>query len=83
MSLNQAPAAPADTAVERGPQVPGALSRVALFLRLRCPRCASGRVNRSHRRSQLERILAVAVLPYRCELCSFRFFRFRGVGACQ
>ena len=42
-----------------------------------CPRCSSDRVHRSHRRSWFERVLGLAVLPYRCEFCSLRFFRPR------
>ena len=52
---------------------------VPLFKR-ECPRCESGKVHRSHRRSSLERVLALFLLPYRCEFCNFRFFLLRWAG---
>jgi hypothetical protein len=48
-----------------------------------CPRCVSDRVYRSHRRSPWERAAALLVLPYRCEVCTFRFFRVRWSGGRQ
>ena len=50
---------------------------VRTIRRRQCPRCESDRVCRSHRRFVVERIIGAIVLPYRCELCSLRFFRLR------
>jgi c-di-GMP-binding flagellar brake protein YcgR len=45
---------------------------------LRCPACKSDFVRRSSRRNVLERLLSVvSVYPFRCQLCSLRFFAFR------
>jgi hypothetical protein len=39
-----------------------------------CPNCKGTDIKRSHRRNLTERILSIAVLPYRCEACNVRFF---------
>lgn len=79
MAQNHAAGAPQqDLGAERqSPTVPATRTIFNIILRGYCPRCASDRAHRSHRRSVFERILAMAILPYRCEYCSFRFFRFR------
>lgn len=42
-----------------------------------CSRCGSTEVRRSIRRTVWETLLsAVGILPYRCERCSARFFRW-------
>jgi len=51
--------------------------------KLQCPRCDSERIRRSHRRSALERMLALLLLPYRCDFCNFRFFRTKWAGDSQ
>jgi hypothetical protein len=42
---------------------------------LRCPRCSSIEVGRSHRQNQWERMVSVIVVPWRCRDCYARFFR--------
>jgi len=42
-----------------------------------CPRCGSSDVRRSVRRNFWERLLSLVLLPYRCEACGERFFRWR------
>jgi hypothetical protein len=44
---------------------------------LQCPRCDSPHVRRSMRRGLAEFLFKLAlVLPYRCENCNSRFYRF-------
>jgi hypothetical protein len=43
-----------------------------------CSNCQSQDFRRSARRGYTERMLGLIVLPYRCNWCSFRFFRPRG-----
>jgi len=42
-----------------------------------CPHCASNLTRRSRRRSFQERVIGLVVLPFRCQRCDYRFFRFR------
>jgi hypothetical protein len=45
------------------------------FLRGECPYCLCSQVSRSHRRDVKDRLLSgVRVYPYRCRVCSFRFY---------
>lgn len=46
-----------------------------------CWRCGSGHIRRAHRQNIMERILSLAILPYRCETCDLRFYGPRGFGA--
>ena len=44
---------------------------------LRCPRCGSLETRPSWIRTRTERWFSYLVVPYRCEGCDWRFFRFR------
>lgn len=80
-SAEVAAAPEAQMAAGTGPVTSDGRSLADILLRRCCPRCASGRSHRSHRRNWLERVLSLMALPYRCEFCSCRFYRFRGVSA--
>jgi hypothetical protein len=46
--------------------------------RLRCPRCRSKLVRRSHRENLWEKLLStIPIHPYRCDDCGYRFKKLR------
>jgi len=45
--------------------------------RLSCPHCRSRDIARSRRRGAVEKALSSIALPYRCDRCGARFFRWR------
>jgi hypothetical protein len=42
-----------------------------------CPKCYSNRICRSHRHGLDWILTLLLLLPYRCEVCRHRFYRFR------
>ena len=48
-----------------------------------CRRCGSSDVRRSARRNPFEKAISVVCLPFRCNKCDERFFRFRFAGTRQ
>jgi hypothetical protein len=43
-----------------------------------CPKCKVGDAHRSHRSGLMEKMASiVAIYPYRCHKCNFRFLKFR------
>jgi hypothetical protein len=43
-----------------------------------CPHCKSHRITPYYRRSLLERVLALMIVPYRCTRCDLTCLKFRG-----
>ena len=44
---------------------------------MKCPKCREQNVRRSHRRFFDYIFSAVGMVPYRCNACEHRFYRFR------
>jgi C4-type Zn-finger protein len=46
--------------------------------KLQCPHCQETRITRSRRRGLVEWLLrAICRYPFRCDICGYRFMRFR------
>jgi hypothetical protein len=41
-----------------------------------CPRCGKSAIRRSHRRPLERPLKLIRLLPYRCDACDLRFYRF-------
>ena len=48
--------------------------RVRYTVRMKCPLCRSRIIERSRRRNELEHLMSLFVLPFRCCECRTRFF---------
>lgn len=44
---------------------------------IRCPKCHEFNVRRSHRRMGDFFLRVIGLVPFRCNICDHRFYRFR------
>jgi hypothetical protein len=46
---------------------------------MKCPKCHESNIRRSHRRLMDYLLQTIGMIPYRCNVCEHRFYRFRKI----